>query len=209
MSENSQLLLRHILEGPVPANVAKDDSDDRDNFKKLRAAYDSCLDEEAIKKAGLDPLRKFLDEIKQKVFRPFSDDGLIGNATLYLAKYGIHPFVAAGPGADDKDPDVVVVSVSPPWTFGLPSKERYEDSKLLGKYRDIVVKVYTSIYPKEDEKTVAKVIDLEKRLAAASPSVEEREDVTVSRSLICAPGHKADILGISENIQSYECRRRL
>jgi endothelin-converting enzyme len=195
MAESSQLLLRHILEGPSPDDLAEENSDDRDNFKKLQAAYSSCLDEDSIKKAGLQPILDFLDEVNLKLSRTTSRDGLVGNATLLLSKYGIDPFVAAGVGADDRDPDVVVVSISPPWSFGLPSKERYEDSKLLEKYRGIVAEVFGKIYPEQDKKVIGKVVDLEKRLAAASPSVEEREDVTVSCTLFCAHSSFAHMQG--------------
>lgn len=177
MVETSQLLLRHILEGEYPESIAGD-SLDRDNFNKLRDAYDSCLDEDSIKKAGLKPVLEFLGEMDYSSSAMESHD-VIGNATLQLSKYGLSPFISAGTGADDRDPDTVVVSISPPWSFGLPSKQRYEDSKLLKKYRDVTIEVLSNIYPDEDEKTFDQVIELEKKLAAASPDVEEREDVTV------------------------------
>ncbi|KAM0275049.1 hypothetical protein ACHAQH_007610 [Verticillium albo-atrum] len=175
MAENSQLLLRHILEAPYPKS-AESDSADEGNFNKMKSAYDACLNEDAIKSSGIKPLKQTLDKLAD-VF-PSDTTKSLEDAILFLHKYGIAPLVAAGTGADDRDPDTVVISVSPPWNFGLPSKERYEDEKLLEKYRNVTIEVLDLIYPGGDKAKFSQVIDLEKKLAAASPSTEEREDVT-------------------------------
>jgi endothelin-converting enzyme len=180
MAENSQMLLRHILEAPYPKSLAKESGhgDDEANFNKMKASYDACLDEDAIKKAGIAPLRGVLDKIAAAFSSSSSSSDNLANATILLSSYGIRPLVAPSTGADDRDPDTVVVSVSPPWSFGLPSKERYEDAKLLDKYRGVAVDVLSRLFPDADKDLFSKVIDLEKSLAAASPSTEEREDVT-------------------------------
>ena len=52
MHENSQILLRHILEAPFPRmlSIAKSVvSADEENFDKMKAAYRSCMDESTIK----------------------------------------------------------------------------------------------------------------------------------------------------------------
>ncbi|KAF3358307.1 hypothetical protein VDGD_04966 [Verticillium dahliae] len=175
MAENSQLLLRHILEAPYPKSAASDSADEG-NFKKMKSAYDACLDEDAIKASGIEPLKHTIDELG-KMF-PHDSGKPLKNAISFLHKYGITPLVSAGTGADDRDPDTVVISISPPWTFGLPSKERYEDEKLVEKYRNVTVEVLELLYPHADKTWFPKVTDLEKKLAAASPSTEEREDVT-------------------------------
>lgn len=85
------------------------------------------------------------------------------------------------------------MSISPPWSFGLPSKERYDDDEVLNAYRSVAANVLHRIYPDEDEQNFDRVIELEKKLAAASPSTEEREDVTVCpahelhEAFICLP----------------------
>ncbi|KAF9874906.1 peptidase family M13 [Colletotrichum karsti] len=209
MSENSELLLRHILEAPYPkdSKVSKparsggatltnrqhsafsplklfsgDKDADEENFDKMKAVYDACINEDKIKEVGLEPLTQILDQIKQayplegaaKVDEPKPTKDTI----LLLAKYGVNAFVAAGTGADDRDPDSVVVSVGAPYDLGLPSKERYEDEKLVEKYRSVAVEVLGNLFPDNNKDNFAKVIDLERMLAAASPSTEEREDVT-------------------------------
>ncbi|KAL1601682.1 hypothetical protein SLS60_006597 [Paraconiothyrium brasiliense] len=156
--------------------LATQKSADEENFDKMKAAYDACLDEDKVKNLGTGPLLQVLDEIKTTY--PADDSADLKEAILLLAKYGVSALVTAGTGADDRDPDTVVVSVSAPWSFGLPSKERYEDEKLVEKYRTVAVEVLDSIYPNESKDAYSKVIDLEKKLAAASPPTEDREDVT-------------------------------
>ena len=157
-------------------SVAK--SADEVNFDKMKAAYDACLNEDQIKSIGAEPLKHVLEEIRKVYPAATSDSHSIKDAILLLAKYGVTGLVSAGTGADETNPDTVVVSVSAPWSFGLPSKERYEDDKLVEKYRGVTVEVLSALYPDQDKAVYEGVIELEKKLAAASPSEEDREDVT-------------------------------
>lgn len=190
MFEKSQMLLRHILEAPYPTNSNHSDfspmrlqtiskSADEENFDKMKLAYDACLDEDKIKNIGVEPLLSVLDEIK-KTFPIDSKETLhsLKDTLLLLARHGVTGLVATGVGADDKDPDTVVVSIGAPWSFGLPSKERYEDKSLVEKYSGVTVEVMKALYPNHDETSFAGIVDLERKLAAASPSEEDREDVT-------------------------------
>ncbi|KAK7193250.1 hypothetical protein DPSP01_008151 [Paraphaeosphaeria sporulosa] len=187
MNENSELLLRHILDSPYPKDsqhsyfspmnlLAVKKSADEENFDKMKAAYDACIDEDKIKDVSAGPLLDVLDRIKNTY--AVDKSASLKDIILLLAKYGVSALITAGTGADDRDPDTVVVSVSAPWSFGLPSKERYEDDKLVEKYRAVAVQVLGNLYPEEDKEAYSKVIDLEKKLAAASPPTEDREDVT-------------------------------
>ncbi|KAK5019059.1 hypothetical protein LTR16_000941 [Cryomyces antarcticus] len=193
MSESSQTLLRHILEAPYPNSSVnsyfspmqlehRSHHVDEKNFDKLKAAYDACLDEDAIKKAGVDPLTEILDQImhlfpKQK---SGNNDEEIANTVLYLASLGVSALVSPGTGADDRDPDTVVVSVSAPWRIGLPAKERYMDEDIVKRYEDTVAQVISALCPDEkyDSTTFHGVVEFEKKLASASPDAEDREDVT-------------------------------
>jgi endothelin-converting enzyme len=156
--------------------MASKKSADEQNFDKMKSAYDACLDEDKIKDVDVGPLVEVLDEIKKTY--PVDNATSPKDAILLLAKYGVSALITAGTGADDRDPDTVVVSVSAPWSFGLPSKERYEDEKLVEKYRAVAVEVLGNLYPEGNKDTYSEVIDLEKKLAAASPPTEDREDVT-------------------------------
>lgn len=145
-------------------------SADEENFDKMKDVYDACLDEDTIKSLGVKPLIKVLEEIKQAYPK--------GDAAPLLARYGVTGLIATGTGADDRDPDTVVVSVAAPYSFGLPSKERYEDDNLVKKYRDVAEKVLSALYPDAKKESFSKIVDFEIKLAAASPSTEDREDVT-------------------------------
>lgn len=156
---------------------------DEENFDKLKAAYDACIDEETIKNLGVKPLLDVLNEIS-KIY-PTSgstqadDDLALSETILYLAKAGVTALVSAGTGPDDTDPDTVVVSVSPPYRTGLPAKELYGDDKVVKKYEDALTQVISALYPDQKIDSHA-LVELEKKLAAASPDAEDRDDVTVT-----------------------------
>ncbi|RDW64932.1 hypothetical protein BP6252_10583 [Coleophoma cylindrospora] len=194
MSENSQTLLRHILEAPYPedskhsqfspAMLTKPISSvDQQNFEKLKSAYDACMDEETIKKAGVKPLMDIIEQVIQKFPSKKSKDGdALASTILYLEELGVSSVVSLGAGADDKDPDVVVVQAMAPWTVGLPAKDYYEDGRILGKYQAVLSEVLGALFPdsKDTNSTASNVVKFEKFLAAASPDPEDAYDVTKS-----------------------------
>jgi endothelin-converting enzyme len=109
--------------------------------------------------------------------------------------------LADNPKADDKDPDTVIIQVGAPWSIGLPSKEYYNDTKVVAKYRETLEKVINNLAPKhtrwpeESPKAVGiqashlwgiahvgAVVEFEAKLAEASPNAEDMNDVTVISS---------------------------
>jgi hypothetical protein len=191
MSENSDTLLRHILEGDYPKSSShsyfspaaldtEKSSADKDNFKKLKSAYDACLNEDLIKSRGTQPLNDVLDE----TFEKFTH-GDVSSTILFALQSGMNSLVSAGTGADDKDPDTVVVSVSAPWSIGLPAKEMYKDDKIVKQYESTISKVFGNLGLDVLASTelAEKLVAFEKMLAAATPSAEDRNDVTVSTSV--------------------------
>ena len=95
MEENSQTRLRHILErSEAPEKV------DADNFQKLKAGYDACLDESAIRKRGTKPLADLLAAL-QKIY-PAKSDLVAENkdqltpALLFLMRSGVDALVSSG-----------------------------------------------------------------------------------------------------------------
>lgn len=163
---------------------------DQENFEKLKAAYDACLDEETIKKVGLAPLAEHLNVINHiypsSCLRSQGSSDALSEAVIYLAKLGVTALVASGTGADDRDPDKVVVSVAAPYRIGLPAKELYSDGNVLEKYKTVIHDVFAALYPEKlahiKDSTDA-LVDFEKKLAAASPDAEDRDDVTVCINL--------------------------
>lgn len=180
----SQLTLSNQHSYFSPAQLGTSSrSTDQDNFEKLTSAYKACLDEATIRQLGITPLAEMVKQIKTafplSAGEPRGASKALSETILLLAQYGISGLVASGTGADDADPDVVVVSVSPPWSIGLPSKERYADDALVKKYQGVMVEVLSQLSPEINKDALAAVVDFEKKLAAASPSTEERQDVTV------------------------------
>ncbi|KAF2398055.1 zincin [Trichodelitschia bisporula] len=191
MAENSQTLLRHILEAPYPnksahsgfspARLAPDEkSADEANFDKMKSAYEACLNVDTIKEVGLAPLKDLLLRIVKIFPASGSEDKAIQETVLFLAKLGISALVSPGTGPDDKDPDTVVVAVSPPYRIGLPAKENYEDDKIIKKYEEVITTVMGALYPDKRNSVYSSVVELEKKLAAASPSMADRQDITKS-----------------------------
>jgi endothelin-converting enzyme len=194
---------------------------DQQNFDKLKAAYDACMDEGTIKKAGIKPLLEVIHQVaelfpvtesafhKRTLLNGKSKED-IPDLLLYLNKLGLSPLVSLGAGADDKDPDVVVIQVSPPWRIGLPAKNYYEDSKILKEYKDTVAQVLESVHPEHKHENATlhaewmranghgkiaargkakdfagEVVEFERQLAGASPDPEDAQDVTVRRLEQC------------------------
>jgi endothelin-converting enzyme len=166
---------------------AADKSDDEKNFDKMKAVYDACLDEDAIKKAGTAPLVDVIIEIK-KIF-PIGDNSAIitdydkddiMNTMLYLANLGITSLAAPGTGADDRDPNSTVVAISAPYRIGLPAKERYNDDNIVAQYSQVILEVFQSLFPdvQVHNSTIDDLVTFEKKLAASSPDAEDRDDVT-------------------------------
>ncbi|KAG4034700.1 hypothetical protein MFRU_002g00540 [Monilinia fructicola] len=213
MSENSQTLLRHILEGDYPKEsrhssfspamlASSTASLDEANFDKLKAGYDACMNETAIKNVGIAPLQ----EITHQVTDIFSvddythsllkseDHGSLKDTLEYMAKLGSSALISSGTGPDDKDPDTVIIQVSPPYRIGLPSKEYYNNDKVVEDYTRTIAQVIPKFLPEHQNsedvhrKNIAvqdratdlarNVVALEKKLAAASPDNEDRDDVT-------------------------------
>lgn len=127
-------------------------STDEQNFDKLRDAYSACMDEETIKKAGLKPLMEILHSVAEMYptwNTGSADSKAMSDTILFLAKLGISSLVSIGTGADDKDPDTVVVTAGPPYRIGLPAKDYYSDSSVVKKYEDVLVEIAQNLHPSE------------------------------------------------------------
>ena len=218
MAENSQMALRHILEASFDDShprIDPDKSSESAIFSKLKNAYDACLNEERLRHLGSEPLLEILQKI-EKLFpakRPHDFElfansalepqkGLMDNtenqlstAVAYLISIDVEALVSFQVGADDKDPDTVVLSLNAPRRPGLPSKEYYKDMDVLVNYARTIGQVLEALlreatkdsaplenfsrrFHENSEELVASLVEFESRLAAATPSTEEAEDVT-------------------------------
>jgi endothelin-converting enzyme len=113
MVEDSQTILRHILEGDA-SEIA---SVDRPNFEKLKADYDACMDEKTIQDKGVGPLKELTEHVKKllaaseeaskaSVVRSYhaqqdladASTTKLTDALLYMKKFEISAMVSSGIG---------------------------------------------------------------------------------------------------------------
>jgi endothelin-converting enzyme len=223
--ERSQVLLRHLLEAqhveelevsivintkPLlrqyqhlnssPAQPVGSISSDRDNFIKLKTAYDACMDETAIKKYGIEPLTEILDQIADNFPLNDTDRDDCAHTISFLAKLGVPALIQSYVRADDNNPDAAVAQVVPPFQIGLPAKDFYENEIVVRNYEAALSQIIENVFPvqggnstlrKNWKKTrrssvldhskelAHKVVELEKKLAVASPSPQDSHDITV------------------------------
>ncbi|KAL2706048.1 hypothetical protein AAEP93_001298 [Penicillium crustosum] len=177
MGENAQTRLRHILE-----RTEAPQSSDADNLKKLKAAYNACLDEATVNERGSKPLTNILDELKT-IYPPQA--GLVKgaqdhltSALLYLANAGVEALTSSGVTPDDRDPDNVVIMVSPPREIGLPAREYYNNTKTVAEYTAVLKHVVQGLVGDGFDKTAEDVVAFEKKLADVTPDTQTQEDVT-------------------------------
>ena len=85
-------------------------SADEENFDKMKATYDACMNEDVIKEAGTAPLLEVLRQIVE-LFPAANSDAItsahspaIRDTVLFLAKLGISALVSSGTSADDVQP---------------------------------------------------------------------------------------------------------
>jgi endothelin-converting enzyme len=104
MSDVNRNVLREILEGPYVANNNLTAADvkvaDRDNFAKMKTAYNACKDEAAIASVGVAPLRLILDELEKHypaISRSNANSGNdeLTNALIWLAKNSVSGLVSS------------------------------------------------------------------------------------------------------------------
>lgn len=114
-----------------------------------------------------------------------------------LTNIGVETILSMYVGADDRDPATNVIFLNAPNSPGLPSKEYYNDKDIVKKYGVVIGQVLDSLlheaHPKGaasssddglysvfNSEVVKDVLDFEMKLANATPSTEDAEDVTKS-----------------------------
>ena len=91
MAEDSQQILRHVLESPYPTgseNIEVHSVAKQRIFNKLHDAYDACMNEGVIKKVGSAPLLDVLRKIEElfPASRPHEDLDIIPNSQIISQK---------------------------------------------------------------------------------------------------------------------------
>lgn len=116
MAEDSQQILRHVLDSPYSVDeyqIETDSSAKRDIFEKLQTAYNACMDEEVISDLGSAPLLDVLRKVEElfpaarpdtqllPLLKDKDQKVLLGNSgeqlskTLaYLTSIGMNPLIS-------------------------------------------------------------------------------------------------------------------
>ncbi|CAJ2511492.1 Uu.00g071170.m01.CDS01 [Anthostomella pinea] len=204
MSDNGQTTLRHILESSYP-NASQHStfspqnlmslaaSTDEENFLMMQESYNSCMNETVLQQIGVAPLVSLIDKVVK--YFPVAEGTYGGDELLQLEEYAslsdtilllqqmqVTSFEALSVGADDKNPDIVIVQSSPAG-LSLPSPEYYSDNDTVNRYQSMLSEVFGALLPTNSSKRSApqlaqSVVDLEKQIAAATPPPEDQQDVT-------------------------------
>ncbi|KAF1959992.1 peptidase family M13 [Byssothecium circinans] len=182
MSDVNTALMRSILESPYPSNstinstyaIANATSLDEQNFNKMKAAYDSCMDTAAIDAIGAKPLQEILE-----AYESFASSGnSTSNGTdlteklIWVQRYGGSGLIEASTSPDDKEPDVTTVALGV-GSLGLDAKEYYTDDEAIANYTAAITGMFDILYGQENHDAhvslTSKIVTLEKALSAASP----------------------------------------
>ncbi|KAL4818010.1 hypothetical protein BDW67DRAFT_20837 [Aspergillus spinulosporus] len=177
MEEASQTRLRHLLESPGPSDPA-----DSKIFEKLKAGYNACFNEDTVRIRGNEPLVKLLNDFE----KIYSLDSVTGgteagltDAVLYLYKNGVPALVLPSVSPDDRDPDNVVIFLTPPRKIGLPAREYYNDTQTVSDYTAVVETVLGEFVESKSGNQFSKdVVAFESALANVTPTTQAQEDVT-------------------------------
>ncbi|KAL5396158.1 hypothetical protein PMIN02_003414 [Paraphaeosphaeria minitans] len=185
MSDVNTALMRSILESPYPSNTTINStystgdakSLDEQNFEKMIATYNSCMDTDAIDEAGAKPLQDILSAF---------DTLKCGNGTdlteklIWVQRYGGAGIVQAATTADDKNPNITTIALTS-GLLGLDAKEYYTDDEAIANYTTAIVGMFDSLYGEDkhdaNEKIAAEIVAFEKALADASPDASQAGDV--------------------------------
>ncbi|KAE8377252.1 hypothetical protein BDV26DRAFT_217002 [Aspergillus bertholletiae] len=181
MSETAQTRLRHLLSFSEPSEPS-----DSNNFEKLKAAYNACMDETTITKRGSKPLDNILAEF-EKIYSSRDSNSLKGSdagltkAILYLMESGVEALVSPFVAPDDRDPDSVAIFVNPLSEIGLPAREYYNNTEIVKEYTTVVEKVLGEFAASSrTEHRLRDVVAFERKIADVTPDTQSQEDVTKS-----------------------------
>jgi endothelin-converting enzyme len=203
MNENNQLILKHILESPAPKDTSlfwTAASPDQEIFTKLQNGYNACMNETLLASIGSKPLLDLLSELDEiyptEIPKSSKKDDSLTKAIEYMMGISVGGPLSVDVGADDKNPDVNIISVGAPYSFGLPSKQYYERAEIVALYKETIGTVLEALLKEANPETfsfmfdgdnelstlskdlVDRLVALEKAIADAAPDPEDAADVT-------------------------------
>jgi len=106
MSDTIRNTLHAILDGPYADNSTFEGANrtsDKQNFDKMKAIYNTCMNEDAIKEYGVEPVAKILEEF-ETIYPAKGENPTAANraeltkALVWLAKNSVEGLISAGSG---------------------------------------------------------------------------------------------------------------
>ena len=186
IEERNQTLLRAVLEA-----AAKDPGEDADRIR-LGRFYGACMDEAAVERAGIEPLRPLLQEIES--VRDLS--GLL-QAAGHLHVIGAEALFNEAVFADFKNPDISIAHYLQ-GGIGLPDRDYYlaDDERNRAIRQDYVGHVERMLgllgsAPETARRDAAAIMAFETELAKVSLPRAEARDLDRIYHKIDLPGLKA------------------
>ena len=169
LRERNKLALRQILE--------EADGAQEPGAIKLASYYGRCMDEAAVHKRGLDPLRPALERIGE-----VSDRASLMRVLGGLHRHGVDGLFRFHVAPDYEQPDVYRAHLSQ-GGLGLPDRDYYlkkdpQGKQLVEAYRDHVARTLEMLGEKNAGKQAKAIVAFETRLAkAATPRDQLRDPV--------------------------------
>lgn len=171
LADNNNAMLKDVLEHAAASNASPGS-----DAQLIGDFYGTCMDEAAIEKAGLMPLRPILSGIDK--IKTTAD---LQKQIAVLHNTGIPVLFALGGGADLKNSSMVIVNAGQ-GGLSLPNRDYYTKDDVKSKEtREKFVEYMTNMFkllrqtPEQASASAKAVMDIQTRLAKASlPPVELR-----------------------------------
>lgn len=173
LADRNNSILRSVLEEAAKRRNAAPGSDQQ----LIGDYYASCMDEAAIEKAGIDPIKPFLSQIDQ-----INSSDQLAESIADLHDHGFPAVFGFGAGPDLKNSNLVILNAGQ-GGLTLPNRDYYTNTdKKSVEIRDRFVKYMTNMFKllgDNDSAAAANaqtVIAMQTRLAKASLTPVERRN---------------------------------
>ncbi|MCB1055699.1 MAG: M13 family metallopeptidase, partial [Acidobacteria bacterium] len=183
LQEKNKEALHDLLEAPAADTQGAAPAAAEEGGQLSRVFYGSCMDEAAVKAAGMAPLQPWLEQIDRA-----EDLGALLQLAGELHRRGIGSFLESGVLPDFDDPTVYAFLYMQ-GGLGLPERDYYlrdddASQELLDAYRAHVAKMLDLLGGVTDEDVSAaseaeatRIVDFETELAKVSRPVAELRDI--------------------------------
>ncbi|KAK8166406.1 endothelin-converting enzyme [Phyllosticta citrichinensis] len=184
LDDKNRDLLRKVLESPYNEATMMSDQDrpiDRENFNKMKTAYDACLDEDLLKEVGVKPVKDILDAVPKPDSGKYETTGGLTDILITLHRLGVYPLVSTDTGSDRKTPDVVTIYINHGGK-GLPSKEYYNKTDVQANYTRTIAEMFDIFLGDSGThgEMSKQVFELERRIAFAQLDPEQERNVDLT-----------------------------